>query len=171
MFEELFVYPKVLARHRAGPLADAREQFLAHCAGYGAARHTLLCIAWSRNAWMLTRAKPSRWRMSKRLPTAGHAISEDVDERVADDGRGYDSFRSRRRGCGFWGAWKSSPPNPTRSPDRSMILSLICAMNADYPQAPFMQGAGTLSAFFGQASRTSARSRNSRPKTLMDFSP
>jgi len=38
MFEELFVYPKVLARHRAGPLADAREQFLAHCAGYGAAR-------------------------------------------------------------------------------------------------------------------------------------
>ena len=45
MFEELFVYPKVLARHRAGPLADAREQFLAHCAGYGAARHTLLCLA------------------------------------------------------------------------------------------------------------------------------
>jgi len=42
MFEDLFVYPKVLARHRAGPSADARERFLAHCAGYGAARGTLL---------------------------------------------------------------------------------------------------------------------------------
>jgi hypothetical protein len=26
-------------------LADALEQFLAHCADYGAARHTLLCLA------------------------------------------------------------------------------------------------------------------------------
>jgi integrase/recombinase XerD len=45
MFEDLFVYPKVLARHRAGPSADARKQFLAHCAGYGAARGTLLRLA------------------------------------------------------------------------------------------------------------------------------
>jgi integrase/recombinase XerD len=45
MFEDLFVYPKVLARHRAGPSADPRERFLAHCAGYGAARDTLLCLA------------------------------------------------------------------------------------------------------------------------------
>ena len=45
MFEDLFVYPKVLARHRAGPSADVRERFLAHCAGYGAARGTLLRLA------------------------------------------------------------------------------------------------------------------------------
>jgi site-specific recombinase XerD len=45
MFEDLFVYPKVLARHRAGPSANAREQFLAHCARYGAARGTLLGLA------------------------------------------------------------------------------------------------------------------------------
>ena len=29
-------YPKVLARHLAGLSVDARERFLAHCAGYGA---------------------------------------------------------------------------------------------------------------------------------------
>ena len=45
MFEDLFIYPKVLARHRAGPPANARERFLAHCAAYGAARGTLLRFA------------------------------------------------------------------------------------------------------------------------------
>ena len=45
MFEDLFAYPKVLARHRAGPSVDARERFLAHCAGYGATRGTLLRFA------------------------------------------------------------------------------------------------------------------------------
>jgi integrase/recombinase XerD len=45
MFEDLFSYPKVLARHRTGPSVDARERFLAHCAGYGAARGTLLRLA------------------------------------------------------------------------------------------------------------------------------
>jgi len=45
MFETLFAYPAVAARHRAGPLTDAREQYLAHCAGYGAARATLLSLA------------------------------------------------------------------------------------------------------------------------------
>jgi hypothetical protein len=32
MFDTLFKYPRVLARHREGPVADARERFLAHCA-------------------------------------------------------------------------------------------------------------------------------------------
>jgi integrase/recombinase XerD len=45
MFEALFIYPKVLARHQAGPSAEAREQYLAHCAGYGAAHATLLRLA------------------------------------------------------------------------------------------------------------------------------
>jgi hypothetical protein len=42
MFEVLFIYPKVVARHQRGPSADAREQYLAHCASYGAA-HATLC--------------------------------------------------------------------------------------------------------------------------------
>jgi integrase len=45
MFEVLFIYPKVLARHRAGPAALDRERYLAHCAGQGAAHGTLLRIA------------------------------------------------------------------------------------------------------------------------------
>jgi integrase/recombinase XerD len=45
MFEVLFAYPKVLARHQAGPATADRERYLAHCAGQGAARETLLRIA------------------------------------------------------------------------------------------------------------------------------
>ena len=45
MFESLFKYPRVLVRHREGPLAEARERFLAHCASEGMARGTLLRIA------------------------------------------------------------------------------------------------------------------------------
>jgi integrase/recombinase XerD len=37
MFEVLFIYPKVLARHQAGPAAVDRERYLTHCAGQGAA--------------------------------------------------------------------------------------------------------------------------------------
>ena len=42
MFEILFAYRKVLARHQAGPAAADRERYLAYCAGQGAARETLL---------------------------------------------------------------------------------------------------------------------------------
>jgi integrase/recombinase XerD len=45
MFAVLFAYPKVLARHQAGPAAAERERYLAHCADKGAARETLLRIA------------------------------------------------------------------------------------------------------------------------------
>jgi site-specific recombinase XerD len=45
MFEHLFRYPRVLARHREGPLAEAREQFLVHCANEGMAPGTLVRIA------------------------------------------------------------------------------------------------------------------------------
>jgi integrase/recombinase XerD len=41
MFEALFTYPKVLGRHQEGPWAEARERYLKHCAGKGAARSTL----------------------------------------------------------------------------------------------------------------------------------
>jgi integrase/recombinase XerD len=45
MFETLFQYPRVLARHREGPAADERQRFLIHQAKEGAARGTLLRTA------------------------------------------------------------------------------------------------------------------------------
>ena len=41
MFETLFQYPAVVARHRNGPFAEARQRFLKHCASQGFARTTL----------------------------------------------------------------------------------------------------------------------------------
>ena len=46
MFDTLFNYPKVLARHQAGPAADARRRYLVHRATVdGVAHATLLRIA------------------------------------------------------------------------------------------------------------------------------
>jgi integrase/recombinase XerD len=42
VFETLFKYPRVIARHRTGPFAEARERFLKHCANQGLAGTTLL---------------------------------------------------------------------------------------------------------------------------------
>ncbi len=42
MFETLFKYPRVVARHRAGPFAEARERFLKYCVNQGLAGATLL---------------------------------------------------------------------------------------------------------------------------------
>jgi len=41
----LFKHPRVLARHRGGPAADARERFLIHRANEGMAHNTLLRTA------------------------------------------------------------------------------------------------------------------------------
>lgn len=45
MFQTLYSYPRVVARHREGPFAQAREQFLNHYACRGAAPATLLRLA------------------------------------------------------------------------------------------------------------------------------
>ena len=50
--------------------------------------------------------------------SSGLAISEDVDERTAEDGRGYYSFRPQQAGCGSWDAWKIRMTNPTPLPTR-----------------------------------------------------
>jgi integrase/recombinase XerD len=42
MFESLFQYPAIVARHRSGPFAEARERFVSHCASQGLARATLV---------------------------------------------------------------------------------------------------------------------------------
>ena len=45
MFERLFQLPATLARHREGPLAQAREQFLLHCAEQGMTHSSLSWLA------------------------------------------------------------------------------------------------------------------------------
>jgi integrase/recombinase XerD len=45
MFDTLFRYPGVLARHRDGPSSHERELFLTHCACMGTSHPTLLCLA------------------------------------------------------------------------------------------------------------------------------
>lgn len=45
MFQTLFQYPRVLARHRDGPAARERELFLSHCSTTGATRASLLHLA------------------------------------------------------------------------------------------------------------------------------
>jgi len=45
MFDSLYHYPSVLARHREGPSAEDRDRFLDRCAEQGAAQTTLLGLA------------------------------------------------------------------------------------------------------------------------------
>jgi integrase/recombinase XerD len=45
MFGSLFAYPKVLARHQAGPVAEERDRYLVHRAREGIARATLRRVA------------------------------------------------------------------------------------------------------------------------------
>ena len=46
MIEDLFKRPTILARYREGPLAEAREEFLKHCAKEGYSPAMLRKIAW-----------------------------------------------------------------------------------------------------------------------------
>ena len=45
MYDQLFRYPRVLARHRTAPMSIEREQYLQHCASQGMARATLVSLA------------------------------------------------------------------------------------------------------------------------------
>jgi hypothetical protein len=45
MFQTLFSYPRVLARHAGGPLAEERRRYLEHRAAQGTPRSTLLRYA------------------------------------------------------------------------------------------------------------------------------
>ena len=85
MFETLFTYPAVLACHQTGPAAAERGSYLAHCAGQGLARETLLRIA--RELLVV----------AERLDvTVGHQITRLEIEAAA--GRWVRHQRRRRRG-------------------------------------------------------------------------
>ena len=87
MFESLFKYPRVIARHRAGPFAEARERFLKHCVSEGLANTTLL-----RHARELL-------VMAERIDiTLGETIGSHVIEAAADRWAREQHDRHRARG-------------------------------------------------------------------------
>ena len=93
MFETLFKYPRVLARHREGPVADARERFLIHCAQQGLARESLLRTA--REVLII----------AKHIDlTNGTAISIHDVEAAADRWDAHQQRRYRLRGSALEGS-------------------------------------------------------------------
>ncbi len=42
MFDRLFQYPRVIARHREGPMLLEREQYLQRCAAQGMAQASVI---------------------------------------------------------------------------------------------------------------------------------
>ena len=93
MFETLFKYPRVLARHREDPVADARERFLTHCAEQGLARESLLRTA--REVLII----------AKHIDlTTGTAISIHDVEAAADRWDAHQQRRYRLRGSALEGS-------------------------------------------------------------------
>ena len=90
MFETLFKYPGVLARHRGGPFTDLREQFLIHCADQGLAHATLLHVA---NELLVVAGRVDL--------TAERQISLAEIEAAADEWSRYQK-RRRRAHCSKW---------------------------------------------------------------------
>lgn len=93
MFETLFKYPRVLARHREGPVADARERFLVHCAEQGLAQESLLRTA--REVLII----------AKHIDlTTGKTISAHDVEAAADCWGAHQQQRNRLRGSDLDGS-------------------------------------------------------------------
>jgi integrase/recombinase XerD len=87
MFETLFQYPAIVARHRNGPFTEARERFLNHCASRGMVRATL-----QRYAQELL-------VVAERIDiTIGEAIASSAIEAAADCWAGEQHRRQRVQG-------------------------------------------------------------------------
>ena len=117
MFESLFQYPTVVARHSEGPAADERQRFLLHRAKQGAAHGTLLQIARE----LLTIAKHIN-------VTSGKAMGKNDLEVAADKWARYQQRRHRSSGprwsrelflrvgtdwLRFLGRWQEPEPAPS----------------------------------------------------------
>ena len=116
MFETLFKYPRVVARHRTGPCVEARERFLTHCVSQGLAGATLL-----RHARELL-------VIAERIDiTSGEPIGSPAIEMAADcwareqhDRHRVQSLQWSRKlfiqrprpGCTSWDVGKSPNPRP-----------------------------------------------------------
>ena len=102
MFDTLFRYPAIVARHRGGRFAASRELFLNHCAGQGMAHATLqryaqeLLVVAERIDITVGDAIDSA--VMKPPLTIGRESSTNDNERVTCAGRGYSSFKQPRTG-------------------------------------------------------------------------
>jgi site-specific recombinase XerD len=76
MFETLFTYPAIRARHRSAPWAESRERFLVQCADQGYRQSMLQKIAWI----LLVLSQDADLCQSKRV--TGHQIEIAVDHRT-----------------------------------------------------------------------------------------
>jgi integrase/recombinase XerD len=90
VFETLFKYPGVVARHQEGPCADLRERYLIHCAGQDLAQATLQHIA-----------NESLVIASRLNLTGAHPISVAEIETAADEWSRHQQ-RLQRAGCAKW---------------------------------------------------------------------
>lgn len=90
MFDSLYHYPSVLARHREGPSAEDRDRFLAHCADDGAAQTTLLRLA------------PELLLVARRIDiSSSRSIQYEEVEAAADRWVGYQRRHHRIRSSRF----------------------------------------------------------------------
>jgi integrase/recombinase XerD len=86
MFDALFHYPRVLARHCNGPSTQDRDRFLAHCANGGAAQETLLRLA------------PELLLIARRIDLSGNrSVPFEEVEAAADRWVGYQRRHHRIR--------------------------------------------------------------------------
>ena len=140
MFETLFKYPRVVARHRTGPSVEARERFLTHCVSQGLAGATLLRHA--RELLVIaeridiTSGEPIGLPTIERLQIAGPVSS--MIAIVCKPSIGHRSFSSKRPrlGCTSWGVCKNRNPRPHHLQVGLTTLPPTSAMSAAYPRPP-----------------------------------
>jgi len=138
VFETLFKYPCVIARHRAGASVEARELFLNHCASQGLAGATLL-----RHARELL-------VIAERIDiTSGEPISLPAIEAAADHWARKQHSRHRVQSLHwsrklfvqtatswlhFLGVWRKSNPRWRLLRTALSTSPLTSAMSAVYPR-------------------------------------
>jgi hypothetical protein len=148
MFDQLFHYPRVLARHQNAPMLIEREQFLQHCAAQGMARTTSTSLATE-----LSVVVRSDWRslvmayllgISKlSLPPSG-GLDISVGEVAAKgcDGRVTAFCRWRGTGWDSCVVCKSVSRSHLRAPSGLSRSPLICRGSGVCPPLRFMTVAG-----------------------------
>lgn len=133
MFETLYVRPAALARHRAGPLAAARTQFLAHCATQGYSRTELRKIA--RRLLVIARSLPVRTgpvsMVAIERAAGRHAARRDVATGPATAPR---FIRLARRWLQFLG--RLSPAAPRRGQLAQAVDAFAHTMREDRGLSP-----------------------------------
>src|ERR1035438_661244 len=156
VFETLFKYPRVVARHGGGPSVEARERFLTPCVSQGLAGATLL-----RHAPQLlvtaeriditkggpTGSPPPAATRSARQPSRRRRIAGLVSGTIAivckpSSGRGNSLSKRPRHGCTSWDVWKNPNPRPYHLQTGLPTLPPTSAMSAAYPRPPSAVRAG-----------------------------